>query len=198
MKTIKSYLGAFAAVSLLFMAGAVSAAPISGDVTFTGSWEAKAADKTTNVGIRDAVHIKFLFAEVDAALGDFAGSDGSVASFTDFTFDPFEGPVTPLWTIEVGGTTFSFELENVGLGLQTDTLLVLAGTGTVTASGPGSAAFDATEFMWEFSGNSTRTILSFSAISMNVPEPSVVGLLGLGLIGMGAVGMRRRKAARQA
>ncbi len=198
MKTIKSYLGAFAAASLLLIAGAVSAAPISGDVTFTGSWQAKAANKTTNVGIEDAAHINFIKAEVDAALGDFAGSDGSVASFTDFTFDPFEGPVRPLWTIVVDGTTFSFDLENVTLGLQTSTLLVLAGTGTVSASGFGSDGFDTTEFMWEFSGNSTGSILSFSAISYNVPEPSVVGLLGLGLIAMGAVGVRRRRAARKA
>ena len=200
MKTIKSYLGALAAVSLLLMAGAVSAAPISGDVTFTGSWEAKAADKTTDVGIMEAVHIKFLNARVDAALGDFAGpdSDGSVASFTDFTFDPFEGPVTPLWTIVVDGTTFSFDLENVTHSRQSASLLLLSGTGTITASGPGSAGFDATEFMWAFSGNSTGSILSFSAVSVNVPEPSVVGLLGLGLIAMGAVGVRRRNAARKA
>ncbi|MFO7689811.1 MAG: PEP-CTERM sorting domain-containing protein [Cryobacterium sp.] len=200
MKTMKSYLGTVAAVSLLLVSGAVSAAPIQGDVTFTGSWEPRAADTTTKVSIPNAVHIAFLAAEVDAALGDFAGSEGP-ADYTDFTFDPFTGPIVPLWTIVANGITFSFTLEAVTVGLQTNTLLVLQGTGTVIASGPGSAGFDPTAFFWEFSGNDTGSILSFSAIAANVadvPEPSVVGLLGLGLIAMGAVGVRRRSAARKA
>jgi hypothetical protein len=196
MKTMKSYLGTFAAVSLLLVAGAASAAPIQGDVTFFGAWEARAADGTTTVAIGDAAHIAFVGdAFVSQAIGDFAGAAGVPVLYTSFTFDPFAGPIAPLWTFEVGGVTYSFNLENITLGMQTSTQLTLTGTGTVYAAG-----FDDTEFNWTFSGDSTGALLSFSASGFNVsvPEPSVVGLLGLGLIAMGAVGVRRRGVAARA
>jgi hypothetical protein len=197
MKTMKGYLGTFAAVSLLLVTGAVSAAPIQGDVTFSGAWEAKAADGTTKVLIGTATHIAFLGdATVSQAIGDFAGAAGSKATYTSFTFNPFVGPIAPLWTIEVGGVTFSFNLEAVTIGLQTEKQLALTGTGTIFAAG-----FDNTAFNWSFTGDSTGALLSFSAAAFNpveVSEPSVVGLLGLGLIAMGAVGVRRRVTALRA
>ncbi|MFU8878538.1 MAG: PEP-CTERM sorting domain-containing protein [Wenzhouxiangellaceae bacterium] len=193
MKTMKGYLGTFAAVSLLLAAGAVSAAPIAGDVTFTGDWEAQNADGT-NATIGSAARIHFLpGVTVALAIGDFAGAEGALVDYTSFTFDPFEGPIAPLWSFEMGGTVFSFNLEAVTKQLQISTNLVLTGTGTAFATG-----YDPTEFVWTFSGDSTQALLSFSASAFSVPEPSVVGLLGLGLIAMGAVGVRRRNAARKA
>ena len=193
MKTMKGYLGTFAAVSLLLAAGAVSAAPITGDVTFTGKWEAQLAGGTSaTIGTAERIH--FLDGvTVSQALGDFAGAAGADATYTSFTFEPFAGPIVPLWSFEVGGTTFSFDLESINTQFQSSTNLVLKGSGTAYADG-----YDDTFFVWTFSGDSTGVILSFSASAFSVPEPSVVGLLGLGLIAMGAVGVRRRNAARKA
>jgi hypothetical protein len=192
MKTMKSYLGTFAAVSLLLVTGAVSAAPIKGDIVFLGTWEAKAADGTTDAPVATAAHIAFSNVFVGGAIGDFAGATD--ATYTNFTFDPFVGPIVPLWTVQVGGVTFSFNLENVTTGMQTSTQLTLTGIGTIIAAG-----FSDTVFNWTFSGDGTPGgLFTFSASAFNVSEPSVVGLLGLGLIAMGAVGMRRRVIALKA
>jgi hypothetical protein len=197
MEMIKSYLGAFAAVSLVLATGAASAAPIQGDVTFSGAWEGRAADTTSTVAIEAAVHIAFLNpVTVSQAIGDFEGAAGAAATYTSFTFDPFIGPIAPLWTFEAGGITFSFNLKDITLGMQTESQLTLTGTGTVKAAG-----FDNTAFNWTFSGDSTTAFLSFSSSAFSaysVPEPSAIGLLGLGLLAMGAVGVRRRSAARKA
>ena len=195
MKTMKGYLGAFAAVSLLLVAGAANAAPIQGDITFFGVWQPKAADGVTNTNVANARHIEFVGdVTVSQAIGDFDGAAGTVANYTNFTFNPFSGPIAPLWSVTIGGTTFEFDLERINVSLQTADQLALSGTGTLSALG-----YDDTEFAWTFSGDSTGSgLFSFSAASFNVPEPSVVGLLGLGLIAMGAVGVRRRNAARKA
>jgi hypothetical protein len=194
MKTSKGYLGTFAAVSMLLLAGAANAAPISGDITFFGVWQPKAADGTTNTTVANAAAIQFVGdVTVSQAIGDFTGAAGTTATYTNFTFNPFAGPIAPLWTVTVGGTTFSFSLERISISLQQGNQLALAGSGTLSAAG-----YDDTEFAWTFSGDSTGAILSFSAASFGVPEPSVVGLLGLGLIAMGAVGVRRRSLAQKA
>jgi len=194
MKTMKGYLGTFAAVSMLLLAGAANAAPIQGDITFLGAWQPKAADGVTNTNVANAAHIQFVGdVVVREAIGDFDGAAGTMATYTNFTFNPFAGPIAPLWTVTVGGTTYSFALERVNVSLQSSNQLGLSGSGTLSAPG-----FDDTEFAWTFSGDSTGAILSFSAASFGVPEPSVVGLLGLGLIAMGAVGVRRRRAALKA
>lgn len=194
MKTKKGLLGTLAAVSMLLVAGTASAAPISGDISFFGVWEAKAADGVTVVSsccFGTAAHIAFVGdVLVSQAIGDFDGAAGLHAPYTDFTFDPFEGPIAPLWTLTLDGTTFSFTLERVNVSLQTIHQLALQGSGTLSAPG-----YDDTEFAWSFSGDHTGALLSFSAVSYDVPEPSVVGLLGLGLIAMGAVGVRRRRSA---
>lgn len=190
MKT-KGYLGTLAAVGLLLVAGAASAAPIQGDITFTGVWQPKAADGVTNTSVATAAHIQFVGdVTVQQAIGDFTGASGTTATYTSFTFNPFSGPIAPLWTVTVDGTTFSFTLERVSVSLQSGNQLALAGSGTLSAAG-----YDATDFAWTFSDDSTGAILSFSAASFGVPEPSVVGLLGLGLIAMGAVGVRRRRSS---
>jgi hypothetical protein len=194
MKTMKSYLGTFAAVSMLLVAGAANAAPIQGDITFFGVWQPKAADGVTNTNVANAAHIEFVGdVTVSQAIGDFDGAAGNLVNYTNFTFNPFAGPIAPLWSVTIDGTLFEFDLERINISLQTSTQLALAGTGTLHAPG-----FDATEFAWTFSGDSTGAILSFSAASFGVPEPSVVGLLGLGLIAMGAVGVRRRSMAQKA
>ena len=195
MKRKKGVFGTLAFVSLLLLAGAANAAPIKGDITFFGVWQAQDADgvDVSSCCLGIATRIAFVGdVLVSQAIGDFDGAAGLYAPYTDFTFDPFEGPIASLWTLTLGETTFSFSLEGITVGLQTPHQLALQGYGILSATG-----YDDTQFAWSFSGDHTGALLSFSAASYNVPEPSVVGLLGLGLIAMGAVGVRRRREARR-
>ena len=106
MKTTKGYLGTFAAVSMLFLAGAANAAPIQGDITFFGVWQPQTA-AGTDTDVASAARIQFVGdVFVSQAIGDFAGAAGTMAAYTNFTFNPFAGPIAPLWTVTVGATTF--------------------------------------------------------------------------------------------
>ncbi len=123
-----------------------------------------------------------------AATGVFAPIvPGTPVTWNGFTFAPFS-PVTPLWTVTVGGKTYSFDATTLDLvtrgplGLFID----LRGSGIVPVTGLANS-----NGTWVLSANSAGLTSSFSAsTATQVPEPSGLILLGAGLLA--AVGFRRK------
>ncbi len=123
------------------------------------------------------------------ATGIFAPiAPGTPVTWNGFTFAPFS-PVTPLWTVTVGTTTYSFDATTLDLitrgplGLFID----LRGTGIIHVTGSPN-----TNGGWVLSANSEGLTSSFSASTGTVvPEPSAIILLGSGLVALVAF---RRKA----
>lgn len=178
-----SFFVVLAAIAALGLPLTASAVPITGSIGFGGAFT-----PTGGTGLSDATGISFDSVFFLAGTGDFDAIPDSPALFTDFDFNPFSGPVDPLWQISLGGTNFSFDLDQILIDVQDANFLNLSGTGTLMAAG-----FDDTAGSWTFSGNSAGTIVfTFSSITAAsaVAEPGVLILLGLGLPLIGVV--RRR------
>ena len=132
------------------------AAPITGGLTFGGSWLPTGAG--TNIVGATGVDVLGNFAFVTCAApgvasctGSYAPLNGNVigATYNDFQFNPLSAP-SPLWTFGFGGLTYSFSLASLTIVTQNATTLGLVGTGTLFISG-----FTPTAGSWSFSGDTT-------------------------------------------
>ncbi len=159
------------------------ASPINGDIQFAGS-----AQFDTNSLLTATTVASWINAHTEAGYtGDFSGIliNTPVTMGTSWIFSP-STPTPGLWS--VGG--FTFDLLSSTVAMRTASALVIEGTGIVSGNG-----FDPTAMDWSFttqsSGGRTRTVFSFSANGVAVPDGgSAVALLGLALTGIEV--LRRR------
>jgi len=166
----------------LLVAGAISNANatfVDGDISFDGGviLDSPVLENVTQAISWDSVTI-------DNTSGDFAAagiSDGDPA-----TFGPgwvFGSGQASLWTI--GG--FTLDLASSNILLQSQTFLIVLGTGTITGNG-----FDPTPASFSFTTqeNDVDGRFSFSGSATAIPEPSSALLASTALLGFG---LRRRK-----
>lgn len=125
---------------------------------------------------------------VDGASADFAAfaSAGDVGVISDFSFSPFSGPVTPLWS--VAGLEFHLlEITRVSQdGSIFPNYVYLEGKGILKGAG-----FEDTVGLWNFAGTGGRTTFGFS--STTVPEPESLAILGFALLAFGATSITRKR-----
>jgi len=174
--------------------GDVRAASIMGVVNFTGTvtMNAPLATATAFTG--------FTNVEVDAGTGDYEVPtlvpEGTSVTITAFSFEPFAPPIAPLWSFSVGEVDYQFDLSTLVVSRTTvgeNHFLNLSGVGTASITGfddtLGDFAFTAQQAV-----GAVGTTVTFSVEnvvpSMTIPEPAVVGLVGLSLMG---VWVRRRR-----
>jgi MYXO-CTERM domain-containing protein len=91
-------------------------------------------------------------------------------------FDPVVAPILPLWS----HNGLSFDLTTFGIDEREGDVLVLKGTGIFKAAG-----FDDTLGNWVMTLNlSGKSASGTYSASSAIPEPGLLGLLGLGLLGL--------------
>lgn len=178
-----------AALAVAFLACAAfspqaQAVMISGGISLGGTY----TTDTGNINTADAF-TSFSGVFVVSGAGDYSGVPGGTGvSMNPFTFDPFGGPVVPLWTFMFAGSTYSFDLTSASIVTQGGNSLVLEGAGDLMITG-----FDTTPGSWVFTANQGGGSFSFSSSNAAVPEGgSALALLGIALLG---VEVLRRKLA---
>lgn len=166
-----------------------SALPVSGGISFSSDGSPFSFNTTTNTVDFSDLGTN---AVVDSVSGDFANyfSVNNAATFHDFVYDPFSGPVT-IWDAlaTVGGnagTSIQFDLNSATTLLELSNLVVLEGVGELSGGGSTQSG------IWNISMNSAGGTFSWSASTAAVPEPSMFMLFGLGLAG---VGLARRRVS---
>ena len=164
---------AAAIVTLTIASGTALAAPITGNVQFSGLNTLSPPNTLT------ATFIDFDGAIVNFGVGSYAGlAFGDPATFVDWQFSP--AVAQTLWTVVKAGTTYSYAISSVTNLVRLADSLVIDGLGTLTISGvlnysPTQGTF---HYSTQDNGGNTATNVSFSANDYAVPEPSTLALLG--------------------
>jgi hypothetical protein len=176
-----------------------SATPITGNITFGGTFiptvgGVDSANLATATGFDFAPTGPGGVLPVNGTNGNLATFAGATGTITDFTFTPFS-PIVDFYTVVSGGETLTFDLESITIEDQTPTFLSMSGTGILNLTGfdPTAGVFNLTGTM---SGNDPTVIFAFSAGSNNVaavPEPASGAILGFGMLGLTGMYWRRRK-----
>ena len=160
------------------------AAPVTGEVLFSGTTVVDAA-RTTFLSFSDVF--------VLSATGDYAGSEGSAVMMNGFQYNPFTASATPMWTFMFGGTTFSFDLNTATVTTNSPTLISLSVSGILFASG--ALNRDPTPVLFDFTATQTDGFYSEFRFTEPVPEPGTVALALLGIALVGLKALRRERAA---
>lgn len=180
--------GAVCAIMLgLCLSTTANAVLIDGTIDLAGAWAPiDSASQATTIDLATGIDFTINRNVVVASSGDLSMPFLTLATMTDFQFNPLSPNPVNLWS--AGG--FNFTMDSVTIVSQDATALILSGTGTIIGNG-----FDATAATWEFTGQ-TASNITFSWSSSNstvIPVPAAVWLFGSGLIGL--IGVARRKKA---
>jgi len=199
MKRIFVFL--LAAGGLVAAALPAAAVPVSGNITFGGTFIPTVGGVDT-FNLTSATGFDFAptgaggVLPVNGTNGLLAVFAGTVGTVTDFAFSPFT-PITDFYTVTSGAETLTFDLDSITVENQTATFLSLTGFGVLNMTG-----FDATPGVFNLTGttsgiNDPTAIFAFSAGSSDppgaVPEPASGAILGFGILGMTGMYWRRRK-----
>lgn len=184
---MKKVTAVLATAALMMLTTSAWAIPITGTINFTGSGHA------TPDGAAIINATGYFFGDSQVA-GTNTGAYSAIAvgtpvAFTDFTFNPSSGlaPVESFWSLTSLEDTYSFDLNSINIGYQSQNFLNLLGTGVLHATG-----YDPTPGNWFYSSQDGATAFSAQSSPAPVPEPGTVALLGVGLFALAVYGKRRR------
>ncbi len=168
---------------------------ISGTISFSGGAQLDNSD----LGLATQF-VSIYGTEVVAGsqTGNYTGIlGGTPAVFTPFNFaTPPAGGVIPLWTLTIGGVTYSFDATSVQIVTQNSDFLNIAGTGIAHITG-----MDDTVGTWSITdtgGGGTEYFTFGAATQVPVPdESSTLALLFFVLVPFGCgVWLQHRSQAR--
>lgn len=182
---MKKTMALLAGAALMVLTTSAWAIPITGTISFTGSEFLTPSTAT----IANAIGIHFSNdAQVQGiGSGTYAAIlGGTPATFTDFSFKPFEHGINSLWVLTYLDKTYSFDLSSLTTELQSNSFLVLKGEGILNATG-----FDPTPGNWFFSTQGQGATFSAESNPAPVPEPSTLVLLGAAFFGLAIYRKRR-------
>ena len=170
-----SKVGSALIVSGALLVSVAKATPISGDINFFGVAKTDTGKLATATKFTTISGVTVV--PVDD--GNYAGTAGSSATFTPFSFSALG--VTPLWSIVIGSTHYWFDATSVSIGMQNKNFLNLEGKGVAYETG-----YDPTPGTWSITDTGTSATVTFG-FSATVPDAGATALLvGLGLVGIGA------------
>jgi len=99
--------------------------------------------------------------------------------------------ITNLWSVNVNGVTYSFDLVSITTNQVIAGTLVIQGTGTAKATG--STLSDNPGGTFRLSSSSSGSSISFTS-NTSVPDSGhTAALLGLGMLGLAGLAKRLRK-----
>jgi hypothetical protein len=187
MKKITSILTLASGMLAFGLSGNLAhATPISGSINFDG-------EATTNTGnLSAATSFSSIIGAivVPAETGDYA----AIPVVTPVTFTPFSftaAGVTPLWTLTVGGVTYSFDATSITVNSQNANFLNLSGTGVANITGYTSTAGDWSITDTTVGGSPTFVFGADSSVPDGGTTAGLI-LLGLAVVGVGMLPKLRK------
>lgn len=109
--------------------------------------------------------------------------NGTPATFTPFSFNPPDAGVSPLWTLTIGPTTYSFDASSVTVDYQDSSFLDIGGTGVAHVTGMTDTT--GTWSITDTGGDGALPVFTFGAattVGVVTPEPSTISLMLVALV----------------